>query len=101
MDSRTTGFGASISAFFSAVLRFFIALAGAIFMLSLLFVGLVLGLTLMLFALLRGRRPAGLIWRAKSWPPRPGGAHGASNMGRGEVVDIEAREIVAEERRDG
>lgn len=100
MNSRATGFGASISAFFSGVLRLCVAFAAAIFMLSLLFVGLVLGLTLMLFALLRGRRPAGLIWRAKSWPTRHGGARGGSSGARGEIVDIEAREVVAEERRD-
>ena len=86
----------------SAVLRFGVALVGALLMVAALFVGLLIGLTLMLFALLRGRKPQGMkfVWRKGEWPGRPGSRQGPRPIDPGEVVDIEAREVAPRPPQD-
>lgn len=79
------------------------AVAGLIFVICMLAVGLVAGTALLLWALLRGKRPQGIRFgmppgagrfgpRGQWQAPSPGQARRASPP-RGEVIDIEAREI--------
>jgi len=74
------------------VLRVVLGLVGLVFTLGLLAIGLVAGTALVAWALLRGRRPQGV-----KFDLRRGGVFGGAQPGRmaprGEVVDIEAREI--------
>ncbi len=95
MNSQSEGPLSAIGAALSATARFAVALFGALLMVGALFIGLLVGLTLMLFALLRGRRPQGVkfMWRKGDWPGRPGSRPSATQPGKGEVVDIEVREI--------
>ncbi|HSV68879.1 MAG TPA: hypothetical protein VLI72_02105 [Methylibium sp.] len=90
---RASSLRRALRAVASLLLRACAALLGLAFMLGMLLLGLVAGSLLLLWALLRGRRPAlrfggmppGAGWqRFRAAPPR------ASS---GEVVDIEAREI--------
>jgi hypothetical protein len=87
----------SLAAIVGAIVRFAVALAGAVLMIGALFIGLLLGLSLLVFALLRGRRPQGVrfMWRKGEWPGRP--HSGSASVGHGEVVDIDARVIAADE----
>lgn len=78
------------------VLRALMAAAGLVFMLLLMGFGLVAGSLLVIWALLRGRRPASVASRRFGVPP--GAAwdrfrRGGSATPRGEVIDIEAREV--------
>ena len=87
--------GSAFGRFVSAVARFAIALVGAVVMVGALFIGLIVGLTLLIFALLRGRKPTGVkfMWRKGEWPGRPGRRQDSKPVEQGEVVDIEVREI--------
>jgi len=98
IDTSARGFGGTLTAMVSGALRVAVAAAVVVFMLVMLFIGLVLGLGLMAFALLRGRRPAGLIWRGAGWPGRFVRPRGNAQAGRGDIVDIEAREVAPAER---
>jgi hypothetical protein len=93
----STGF--SLTAALGAVARFAVALFGALLMVGALLMGLLLGLTLMIFALLRGRRPQGVqfMWRKGQWPGRP--RNDPAPASRGEVVDIDARVIAPDESK--
>lgn len=97
MNRRADGAGFSLGAALGGIVRLFVALAAALLMVSALFIGLFIGLTLMCFALLRGRSPRGLnfVWRRGASRVRARPAAGRS----GDVVDIEAREIKADEPR--
>jgi hypothetical protein len=97
MNRRADGTGFSLGGALGGVVRLFVALAAALLMVSALFVGLLIGLTLMCFALLRGRSPRGLnfVWRRGASPGQARAAAGRS----GDVVDIEAREVKADEPR--
>lgn len=80
-----------------AVRRAVMAVAGLVLVGCLLLLGLVLGFALLLWALLRGRRPApvNLRWARggmPSWATR-GARQGRSAAS--EVVDIQAREVPA------
>lgn len=81
----------TLSGAFAAVLRVFMALAAAMLVVGALVFGLTIGLALMAYALLRGRRPQGLrfAWRRG----RP--AHTPRTPG--EVVDVEVREVMPHE----
>ena len=79
------------------VLRIALGLALAVFLLSLLLASLLVVLGVSLWSLLTGRQPAPVVlWRRMRersqqmaqgvWPARPGAA-------RGDVVDVQAREI--------
>lgn len=77
----------------SLLLRAFAALLGLAFMLGMLLLGLVAGGMLLLWAPLRGRRPA---LRFGGMPPGAGWQRWRRTPARtlpGEVVDIEAREV--------
>ncbi len=93
--------GATLGSMFSAILRFFMVTVGAILMVGALFVGLLLGLTLLLYTLLRGRKPQGVkfVWRKGEWPGRPGTRQGPRAIDPGEVVDIEVREVAPQPTR--
>lgn len=95
MNSRSEGPLAALGAALSAVVRLVVAMFGALLMVGALFIGLLVGLTLMLFALLRGRKPQGMkfVWRKGDWPGRPGSGRTGGPPATGEVVDIEAREL--------
>jgi hypothetical protein len=94
--------GATLASMFSSILRFFAALAGALLMVAALLVGLLVGLTLILFTLLRGRKPQDVkfVWRKGDWPGRPGSRQGMRAVDPGEVVDIEARELAPRQPQD-
>lgn len=96
MNDRLDRPGATLGSMFSSILRIFVAMAGALLMVAALLIGLLVGLTLMIFALLRGRKPQGVnfVWRKGEWPGRPGSRQGSQRIDPGEVVDIEAREVV-------
>lgn len=70
------------------LMRVLVVVAGAVLAMLALALGLLLGLALMLWALLRGRKPVRM--QAFRWQgmPRPGRKPPA-----GEVVDIEAHEV--------
>lgn len=78
----------------SRVIGFFIRLAavliGAVFALGLLLLGLMLTAGLVVWALLRGRRPQ--VRRFKVDPRQPFGGF-ARRAPAGEVVDVEVREV--------
>jgi hypothetical protein len=73
----------------SAGLRFALIVGGMILMLGALLLGLVLASGVVLWALLRGRRPGpvNLRW---GYMPRP---RGFGPRAYGEVVDVQAREV--------
>jgi len=102
MNSRSDGPLSALGAALSAAARFVVALFGALLMVGALLIGLVVGLTLMLFALLRGRKPQGVkfMWRKGDWPGRPGSGRSPAPPGAGEVVDVEARELPAQPPRE-
>ncbi|MEY2893713.1 MAG: hypothetical protein RJA98_3621 [Pseudomonadota bacterium] len=83
------------------VLKVVLALAGVVFTLSLLVVGLLVAAAFILLSLLRGRKPA-LRWQtvrqggASLWRQAPGAQPAAAQRGEaGDVVDVEAREVPA------
>lgn len=78
-----------IQRFVSAVLRLLVIAAGLVFAAVLLIAGLVFTLFLLMWSLLRGRPPRVVKFRVD---PGFGAQHGAAQP-RGEVVDIEAREV--------
>lgn len=72
------------------LLRFALVVAGALLMFAALLLGLVLAGGVVLWALLRGRRPGPVHLRWGTTMPRPPG------FGRppcGEVVDVQVREV--------
>lgn len=73
----------------SALLRFALIIGGTILMIGALLLGLVLASGVVLWALLRGRRPGpvNLRWGGM---PRP---RGFGPRTTGEVVDVQAREV--------
>jgi hypothetical protein len=73
----------------SAVLRTVLVIFGMLLMLGALLLGLVLATGVVLWALLRGRRPGpvNLRW---GYMPRP---RGFGQKPSGEVVDVQAREV--------
>ena len=75
----------------SAVLGFALLVGGTLLMLGALLLGLVLASGVVLWALLRGRRPGpvNLHWGRM---PRPRG-FGPRAPGQGDVVDVQAREV--------
>lgn len=87
----------------SLVLKMALTLAGLVFMLGVVVLGLTLGAVLVVWALLQGKRPRvvrfgrhpGADWnrfRAAAAARRSPGAR-ADTRSRGEVVDVEVREI--------
>lgn len=72
-----------------ALLRFVLVIGGMILMLGALLLGLVLASGVVLWALLRGRRPGPVNLRWASMP-RP---RGFGTRATGEVVDVQAREV--------
>lgn len=73
----------------SAVMRAVLLVSAALLMLGALVLGLLLGSGVVLWALLRGRRPGPVNIR---WGRMPG-ARGFGRPPAGEVVDVQAREV--------
>lgn len=90
--------GAALRGVMATVAGIALALAGLVFMLFALAVGLVTAVTLVAWALMRGRRPQGIRF---GMPPggRFGGARGSRGAApwprprRGEVIDVEVRDV--------
>ncbi len=85
--------GRGVQRIVSFVLRALMAAAGLLFMLMLMAFGLVVGSLVVIWALLRGRRPAPVRFgmpRGAAWE---GFRRATSTTARGEVIDIEAREV--------
>lgn len=85
--------GRGVQRILAFVLRALMAAVGLVFMLMLMAFGLVVGSLLLIWALLRGRRPAPVRFgmpRGAAWE---GFRRTASGAPRGEVIDIEAREV--------
>lgn len=81
-----------IQRFISVVLRLLLVAAGLVFAACLLVAGLVLTLLLVGWSLIRGRRPRIVRFRVDPRSPFAGMRRGPAEA-RGEVVDIEAREV--------
>jgi len=79
------------------VLRLALGLAAAVFLLSLLLASLLAVLGVSLWSLLTGRKPAPVVlftrMRERSRQFAAGGWGPTANAPRGDVVDVEAREI--------
>jgi len=73
----------------SALLRIVLLLSATLLMIGALLLGLVLASGVVLWALLRGRRPGPVNLR---WGRMPG-ARGFGRPPTGEVVDVQAREV--------
>lgn len=85
----------------SLVLKMVLAVAGFIFMLSLLLAGLIAGAVFLLWSLLRGRKPVIVMPRFGMPPGRQWGFPNAARRPRagGEVVDVEVREVPEQTRQ--
>lgn len=78
------------------LLRAVVVLAGLVFGLSLLAAGVVVGLGVLLWSLVRGRRPTVLQFRRFTqarWGGFAGAPFAQPAKPQGEVIDIEAREV--------
>lgn len=79
------------------VLKVLLALAGVVFTLVLLALGVLVALGVIVFSLLRGRKPV-LRWQTMSpgamWPPTAGARSArTSSPASHDVVDVEVREV--------
>jgi hypothetical protein len=74
------------------LLRVLLVCIGVVFAAILLAAGIVFTLVLLVWSLLRGRRPRVVRFRVDPRAPFAGMRRGA-DQARGEVVDIEAREV--------
>lgn len=81
------------------VLRALMAAVGLVFMLLLMGFGLVAGGLLVIWALLRGRRPAPVRFGMRPDAAWERFRRGGPAAPRGEVIDIEARELPADGER--
>ncbi|WP_295642615.1 hypothetical protein [uncultured Methylibium sp.] len=91
--SNGAAIGRGVQRIVSFVLRALMAAVGLVFMLMLMAFGLVVGSLVVMWALLRGRRPAPVRFgmpRGAAWQDF---RRAASGTPRGEVIDIEAREV--------
>jgi len=80
----------------SLLLKLVLAVAGFIFMLSLLLAGLIAGALFLLWSVLRGRKPVIVMPRFGMPPGRQWGFPNAARRPAataGEVVDVEVREV--------
>ncbi len=75
----------------SALLRLVLVAVGLVFGLLALLFGLVLAFWLIVWSLLRGRKPQ--VKRFRMRPSQPFGGMGGRRAPAGDVVDIEAREV--------
>ncbi|WP_326534733.1 hypothetical protein [Pseudorhodoferax sp.] len=83
----------AVAAVLGTALRLLLLVAGALFGLLALAFGLVLAAGLVIWALLRGRRPMvgqAFVWRG---PRRPGAAARPTPGAMDDVVDVDVREI--------
>jgi hypothetical protein len=80
-----------VSRIVSALLRLVLVAVGLVFGLLAVLFGLVLTLWLIVWSLLRGRKPH--VKRFRVNPSQPFGGMGARRAPAGDVVDIEAREV--------
>lgn len=96
----------SLSQLFQRLLTFVTravaVVAGLVLTGSLIVAGLIAAFVIVVWSLLRGGKPPVGVFRrpAAGWPPQPSMGR-ASGWGapRGEVIDIQAREVAGDERR--
>jgi hypothetical protein len=99
---RTDRFSRGAAAVAATALRVALALAGFVLALGALLVGLVLSASVIVWALYRGRRPLGQLFRERHYGMRggfPSGSSAPSQASRGEVVDVAVREVPPAESR--
>lgn len=85
----------------SVLVRSLLAVAGLIFFVSALIAGVVATLFVVVWALLTGRRPTIVRFVRNDWAMRARRDAGAGASPRGEVIDVEVREVRGpESRRD-
>ena len=90
-----------VGALGTVLVRSLLAVAGVIFFLSALIAGVVATLFVVVWALLTGRRPTIARFVRNDWAARARRDAGAGAASRGEVIDIEVREVRGpESRRD-
>lgn len=80
-----------MSRLLSALLRLVLVAVGLVFGLLAVVFGLVLALGLIVWSLLRGRKPQ--VKRFRMNPSQPFGGMGGRRAPAGDVVDVEAREV--------
>jgi hypothetical protein len=86
--------------------RLLLMVAGAVLFVSALVAAVIASVVLLVWSLLTGRRPALVQFADGRWrfrahrTARPAGAPAPRAPGSGDVIDIEAREIPNEPRRD-
>lgn len=111
MPMANSGQGAAggvFGAVVGLVARALLAVAGLIFFVSALVAGLIATLVVLVWALLTGRRPTIVRFGSPRWRVHPGagmsgsrpGGTAAPARGRGDVIDVEVREVPPESRRD-
>lgn len=85
----------------ATVLRIALGLAGFVLALGALFIGLVLSAGLIVWALIRHRKPVAQLFRQRAFMARGGfrPAHARHPAPRGDVVDVAVREVPVQESR--
>lgn len=94
----------SLSQFFQGLLTFVTravaVVAGLVLTGSLIVAGLIAAFFIVVWSVLRGGRPPVGVFNRPGWPPQPSMPRGSAwGAPRGEVIDIQAREVAADERR--
>ncbi len=95
-------FSRGATAIAATALRVALMLAGLVLALGALLVGLVLSTGVIVWAVTRGRRPLGQLFRERHYGMRGGfssGRSAPSQASRGEVVDVAVREVPPAESR--
>ncbi len=91
----------SLQGIAATVLRIALGLAGFVLALGALFIGLVLSAGLIVWALIRHRKPVAQLFRQRAFMARGGfrSAHARHQAPRGDVVDVAVREVPVQESR--
>lgn len=87
----------------ATALRIALGVAGFVLALGALFVGLVLSAGLIVWALIRHRKPVAQLFRERAFMARGGfrPAAPAQAQARGEIVDVAVREVPEQDARRG
>lgn len=88
----------------ATVLRIALAVAGFMLALGALFIGLVLSAGLIVWALIRHRKPVAQLFRQRAFMTRGGfrpARSDAQGTTRGEIVDVTVREVPEQDTRRG
>ncbi len=85
----------------ATALRIALGVAGFVLALGALFVGLVLSAGLIVWALIRHRKPVAQLFRERAFMARGGFRPAAPAQARGEIVDVAVREVPEQDARRG